>query len=34
MSIASMRDGVVVGKVYSSSCSEEKEGEGEDVVAL
>jgi len=33
MSIAWMRDGVVVGIVYSSSCSEDEEGEG-DVMAL
>jgi len=34
MSIAWMRGGVVVGISYSSSFSEEEDGEGEDVVAL
>jgi len=33
MSIAWMRGGMVVGLSYSSSCSDEEEGEG-DVVAL
>jgi len=34
MSIAWMRGGMVMGISYSSSCSDEEEGEGEDVVAL